>query len=119
MRQTWNLRRFPFISVHYVNLDHQVIQYERKTLQARSSLLGAESMHAVVRAHDACRGQLGAGDLLDLTGGTGSVVDHDALTKPHFGNVPLKRINLIRDRGRRQRQQGKSAESPECTAHGD
>jgi hypothetical protein len=32
LRQTWNLRRFPFILVHYVNLDHQVIQYERKTL---------------------------------------------------------------------------------------
>ena len=31
MRQYWNLRRFPFISVHYVDLDHRVIPYERET----------------------------------------------------------------------------------------
>jgi hypothetical protein len=32
MRQHKNLLHFPFILVHYVNLDHLVIQYERKTL---------------------------------------------------------------------------------------
>jgi hypothetical protein len=32
MRQLWRLRRFPFISVHYVYLDHRVNRYERETL---------------------------------------------------------------------------------------
>ena len=31
MRQPWNLRRFPLIWVHCVNLVHRVIPYQRKT----------------------------------------------------------------------------------------
>jgi hypothetical protein len=56
--------------------------------------------------------------VLDLAGRTRTVVDHDALTEPQFGNVLLAWKNLIRERRRRQRDQGNAAEKPDCLAHG-
>src|ERR1700722_1183679 len=70
--------------------------------------LGSDPRNALSCRLDAVRGHPGAGDLLDLASGTGSIVDLDALTEPQIDDVLLA-SHLLRGGGVHQREQGQRA----------
>ena len=68
------------------------------------SLLGPEPRNALSHGDDSGCCHLGAGHFLDLAGGTGAVIDQDALAQSQIDDVLLAR-HLLCHRRRRQRAQ--------------
>ena len=71
------------------------------------SLLGSEPRNALSHGDDSGCYHLGAGHFLDLAGGTGAVIDQDALAQSQIDDVLLAR-HLLCHRRRRQRAQRQS-----------